>query len=187
VGIWNADGTGQPIILRGHERAVVSIAWSPDGTRIATASTNGARIWNVDSGQPTGFQAHTHGQVRSVAWSPDNTRVLTAGGDKTARVWTLDGSADPIVLPHHDELFSAAWSPDGKFIVTASGAPLAHVWPFEPERRTYLLAFQRALERSTDCLDPEQRQTHLSESKEAATEAYEACERRHGRTPGQFD
>lgn len=187
VCIWNADGTGQPMILRGHERAVVSIAWSPDGTRIATAATNGARIWSVDSGQPTVFQGHINGQVRSVAWSPDSTRILTAGGDKTARVWTLVGAADPIVLPHHDELFSAAWSPDGKYIVTASGAPLAHVWPFEPDSRTYWLAFQRALDRNTDCLDPEQRQALLSESKDAAIEAYEACERRHGRTPGWFN
>ncbi len=52
--IWNADGSGQPIILRGHEDAVSSAVFSPDGKHVLTASRDStARIWNADgSGQP---------------------------------------------------------------------------------------------------------------------------------------
>ena len=36
--IWNADGSGQPIVLEGHNGVVETAAWSPDGTRVVTAS-----------------------------------------------------------------------------------------------------------------------------------------------------
>jgi WD40 repeat protein len=36
--VWNADGTGEPLVLRGHAGAVYSAAFGPDGKRIVTAS-----------------------------------------------------------------------------------------------------------------------------------------------------
>ena len=47
--IWNADGTGEPLVLRGHELLVKYASWSPDSRRVATASyDNTARVWNAD-------------------------------------------------------------------------------------------------------------------------------------------
>ena len=44
--MWAADGSGEPVVLRGHQGPVLSAAWSPDGTRIVTASEDGtARVW----------------------------------------------------------------------------------------------------------------------------------------------
>jgi len=69
---------------------VVSAAFSPDGTRVITASEDGtARVWDAANGQPvTGPLAHQDWVV-SAAFSPDGTRVVTASTDKTARVWDL--------------------------------------------------------------------------------------------------
>lgn len=44
--VWRADGNGEPFILRGHDNAVNSVAWSPDGTWVLTGSQDKtARVW----------------------------------------------------------------------------------------------------------------------------------------------
>jgi hypothetical protein len=46
VRIWNADGTGQPIVLRGHAGVVSSVAFSRDGERVVTTSFDQTvRLW----------------------------------------------------------------------------------------------------------------------------------------------
>ena len=64
------------------------MAFSPDGTRVATASNDGtARIFDAITGAELSRLDHGSA-VNAVAFSPDNTRVATAGVDDTARVST---------------------------------------------------------------------------------------------------
>nr|AYM54056.1 protein kinase [Byssovorax cruenta] len=128
--VFHADGSGQPIVFKGHEGPVRTAAFSPDGARIVTASDDRtARVWSADgSGQPIVLRGHAD-QLTSAAFSPDGTRIVTSSFDKTARIWNADGSGQPIVLQgHKDALWSAAWSPDGKRIATASDDKSARVW-----------------------------------------------------------
>ncbi|WP_433931103.1 protein kinase [Sorangium cellulosum] len=128
--VWNADGTGEPLVLRGHDDLVFSAAFSPDGKRIVTGSSDKtARVWNADgTGEPLVLRGHEE-RVLSAAFSPDGKRIVTASWDKTARVWNADGTGKPLVLRgHEDRVYSAAFSPDGKRIVTASWDKTARVW-----------------------------------------------------------
>jgi Tol biopolymer transport system component len=118
--------------LVGHEDAVISAAFSPDGKRIVTASLDRtARVWDAATGQPIGepLKGHTN-WVISAAFSPDGSRIVTASEDKTARVW--DATTDqPIGGPlkgHGEAVWGAAFSPDGKRIVTASDDNTARIW-----------------------------------------------------------
>ena len=128
--VWKADGTGEPLILRGHEAWVFSAAFSPDGQRIVTASEDKtARVWKADgTGEPLVLRGH-EAWVLSAAFSPDGQRIVTASEDKTVRVWKADGTGEPLVLRgHEDGVHSAAFSPDGQRIVTASQDKTARVW-----------------------------------------------------------
>ena len=71
-----------------HQGPVVSAAFSPDGTRVVTASAaSAARVWDAATGKPITGPLEHQGPVWSAAFSPDGTRVVTASYDKTARVW----------------------------------------------------------------------------------------------------
>jgi hypothetical protein len=82
-------------VLKGHEHAVLSAAFSPDGTRVVTASSdNTARLWDAATGTEIAVlrgRGHEHA-VLSAAFSPDGTRVVTASDDNTARLWDISHS-----------------------------------------------------------------------------------------------
>ncbi|HVK65599.1 MAG TPA: WD40 repeat domain-containing protein, partial [Polyangium sp.] len=128
--VWDADGTGEPLLLRGHTDMVVAAAFHPEGTRIATASKDRTiRVWDVSSGAER-LVLHGHDdKIMSVAWSPDGHRIASASKDKTARVWNADGSGTPLVLRGHEHwAYTAKFSPDGRRLVTASLDDTLRVW-----------------------------------------------------------
>jgi WD40 repeat protein/DNA-binding SARP family transcriptional activator len=74
----------------GHESAVTSVAWSPDGTRIASSSTdNSVHVWDASTGEellvidlPEGITGNIFDWALSVKWSPDGGNLLTVSGDR---------------------------------------------------------------------------------------------------------
>jgi WD40 repeat protein/serine/threonine protein kinase len=126
---WALHGGVARAVLA-HPEAVLSAAFSPDGTRIVTACKDRlVRVWNTDgTGEPLVLRGHED-WVISAAFSPDGTRIVTASFDRTARVWNSDGTGEPLVLRgHRDLVYSAAFSPDGRRIVTTSADRTARVW-----------------------------------------------------------
>jgi WD40 repeat protein len=126
--LWNA-ATGEAI-PRGmsHAATVNSAVFSPDSTRIVTASADGtARIWST---VPAKDQVvHHRGPVAMAAFSPDGTRIVTASADRTAQIWDAT-SGEPVGAPlqHQASVLSAVFSPDGRRVVTASVDKTARVW-----------------------------------------------------------
>jgi eukaryotic-like serine/threonine-protein kinase len=141
--VWDAR-TGEPVTAPLQLGAEVwAAAFSPDGTRVVTASADGtARVWDAGTGQPVTAPLEHGDAVVAVAFSPDGTFVATASWDKTARVWDA-GTGQPVTAPleHGAGVSAAAFSPDGTRVVTAS-KNTGRVWEL-PLDRSSLEDWQR--------------------------------------------
>ncbi len=129
--LWDAV-TGQMMgAPMRHDDPVKRASFSPDGTRIVTASQDGtARIWDAMTGRPLGAPMRHELAVTTASFSPDGTRIVTASIDYTARVWNASTGkplGEPIRHTRY-EVSSASFSPDGQRIVTASGDHFARIW-----------------------------------------------------------
>jgi len=118
------------LTLAGHEHMVRFAEFSPDGSRIVTASSDGtARIWNATTGEEIAVLRGHERTVMHAAFSRDGSRVVTSSIDQTARIWDAANAKETAVLRGHTQIVnSAAFSPDGSRVVTASGDNTARIW-----------------------------------------------------------
>jgi WD40 repeat protein/serine/threonine protein kinase len=125
----NARSDVSIAVLSGHEDWVPSAKFSPDGTRILTASHDGtARVWDASTGKELATLRGHQAYLNSATFSPDGMRIVTASWDKTARVWEASTGKEMATLRHEGGVVSAAFSPDGTRIVTSSEDTTARVW-----------------------------------------------------------
>jgi WD40 repeat protein/serine/threonine protein kinase len=120
----------QLAVLYGHGDRLYCAAYSPDGTRVVTASADKtARIWDAGTGSQLAVLLGHDNAVYAAAYSPDNTRIVTASADKTARIWDAHSGKQLAVLSGHgDTVDAAAYSPDGTYIITGSRDKTARIW-----------------------------------------------------------
>ncbi|WP_165232195.1 WD40 repeat domain-containing serine/threonine protein kinase [Aquisphaera insulae] len=113
-----------------HGKAILAIAFGPDGRRLATAARDGsARIWDVATAQVLA-QVNAHaGPIAAIAFSPDGSRMATAGADGTSRFWDAL-SGDPIGAPmrHSGPVSQLRFSQDGAWVATWSRGGPACLW-----------------------------------------------------------
>jgi tetratricopeptide (TPR) repeat protein len=88
VTVWNAETGQETLALKGHVNDVVSVVFSPDGTRLASATEGGTlKLWDAVTGQDTLTLMGHVGRVTTVAFSRDGKRIVSAGWDGTVKVW----------------------------------------------------------------------------------------------------
>jgi WD40 repeat protein len=133
--VWDAE-TGEPRSppLR-HNDVVRHGSFSPDGTRIVTASGT-AVVWDWAVGRPALPPLEHNHVVLYACYSPDGLRIATASADQTARIWDAQ-TGRPITAPLHQSgtVMGVAFSPDSRALVSWGLAPFANVWDTETGQR----------------------------------------------------
>jgi WD40 repeat protein len=121
VKLWDTATWSETHSLREHGR-YSSLAFAPDGRRLAWGVADAVRLYDVTTGRPEGV-AFTHdGGVTSVASTPDGREVISGSYDRTVAVVPVPGPTPRLRLPGYWEAVKAvAVSPDGTRIAGGSG------------------------------------------------------------------
>lgn len=97
----------------GHSSRVTSLAWSPNGKWLASASYDKTvHVWDATNGKRLLTNKEHRDRVNALVWSPDSTYLASASDDGTARVWNAF-SGTPLVTyaGHNGPVNALAWSP----------------------------------------------------------------------------
>jgi WD40 repeat protein len=125
VTVWDTATGRETLALEGHAGQVTSVAFSPDGSWLASGGSDGiVRLGDAMTGQETRQLAGFSGEVTSVAFTPDGSRVGSAGDDGTARIWdATTGNATFTLNANTTWTWSVAFSTDGSRVASAGADP----------------------------------------------------------------
>ncbi len=120
-------------VLRGHTAGITAMEFSPDGTRLVTASEDHtARIWDAHTGQLLHSLEGHRDKIVAIAFSSDGTRLATASHDFTARIWDANAGRLLRSLTGFDRVvYDVTFSPDGSRLATASFDYGVRIWETE--------------------------------------------------------
>ncbi len=126
------------LTYRGHSTKVYAVAWSPDGTRIASAAGAGdpkldtdhtVQVWEATTGTLLlTYRGHTQAII-GLDWSPDSKLIASASYDGTVQVWEA-ATGKPLLTyrGHVKHVWDVAWSRDGSALASCGADATVQVW-----------------------------------------------------------
>ncbi len=129
VALWELPSGALLHTLSDPDRAVVDLAFSPDGRTLACGGRDGTvALWDWSAGRLLRRLEHGRGGAHP-AWSPDGGTVAVGGDDGAISLWAASTGARLRTLRGHDGGVNAVrFAPDGQRLASASGDQTVCVW-----------------------------------------------------------
>jgi len=131
VMLWNPQTGDKLAEFRGEDKTH-SVAFSPDGTRLATTWSNRLAITlDTLTGNPVGnpFRAPNNYGFSDASWSPDGNLIALAPDYTSVFVWDLRTDSVAYELKRHfNRITSVAFSPDGSLLASSDRDGKIHLW-----------------------------------------------------------
>jgi WD40 repeat protein len=131
---WQNAETGEILDTTpgSHSWPAVRVAFSGDGSRVASVSAYGTvELWDPSSFQLiVAFKGHMEG-AHGVAFSPDGRRLATGGGSnrEVVKVWDLSTHRELVTLPGEGSVFRfVVFSSDGRWLAACSWEGKLNLW-----------------------------------------------------------
>ena len=139
VQVWDVTTGRAAFTYRGHSKhsgtsgssiSIKTLAWSPDGKRIASGGDDKRiHVWDaLTGGNIVVYYAHTD-IINALTWSPGGTHIASASDDKTVHVWDASTARKVFIYTgHSDSVIGVAWSPNGIRVASSSRDETVHLW-----------------------------------------------------------
>jgi WD40 repeat protein len=136
-------------LLTGHSDVVHSVAYSPDGKRLASASMDGTvKVWDVNSKQIL-LDLSGAGAVYSVAFRPNGESLASGSLDGKVKIWNArSGRLLNTLVGHTGAVYRVVFSPNGKLLVSVGADTRVRLWDAASGRLLHILSGHTAAVRA---------------------------------------
>ena len=153
IHLWDIYGQAENGGVRGRPRLTLpggapdwvrALAFSPDGTRLASASSDPTvKVWDTHTGEVLHALAANDWQVWSVAFSPDGRLLAAASLDTLIYLWDMHAAqpaANFLTLPGHTNwVTTVAFSPNGALLASGGFDQTVRVWDLHTRAALFVL------------------------------------------------